>query len=62
VAELHQATMIYDDGNANEYARNEIRSMDFPLEQIRLFACVSGERFVFMLPSEYSSSLQRINS
>ena len=48
-----RATMIYDDGNGKEHARQEIPYTDFPLEQIRLYACWDGEHWVIMLPSEY---------
>ena len=47
------ATMIYDDGNGKEHARQEIPYTDFPIEQIRLYACWEGEHWVIMLPSEY---------
>ena len=48
-----RATMIYDDGNGREHARQEIPYTDFPLEQIRLYACWDGKHWVIMLPSEY---------
>ena len=48
-----RATMIYDDGNGNEHARQEIPYTDFPLEKISLYACWDGEHCVIMLPSEY---------
>ncbi len=48
-----QATMIYDDGNGNELARQEIPYTDFPMEAVSLYACWDGEYWVIMLPSEY---------
>jgi hypothetical protein len=49
----HKAVMIYDDGNGNELARQEIPYTDFPLEEIKLYACWDSEYWVIMLPSEY---------
>jgi len=48
-----RCTMIYDDGNGNELARQEIPYTDFPLEKIKIFACWDTEHWVLMLPSEY---------
>ena len=48
-----KATMIYDDGNGHEHARQEIPYTDFPLNEIQLYACWDGEHWVIMLPSEY---------
>ena len=48
-----RATMIYDDGNGNEHARQEIPYTDFPLDEITLYACRDGLNWVIMLPSEY---------
>ncbi len=48
-----QATLIYDDGNGNELARQEIPYTDFPMEAVSLYACWDGEHWVIMLPSEY---------
>lgn len=48
-----QATMIYDDGNGKEHARQEIPYTDFPLVQMRFYACWDGLDWVIMLPSEY---------
>jgi hypothetical protein len=48
-----QATMIYDDGNGREHARQEIPYTDFPLNKITLYACWDGEHWVILLPSEY---------
>lgn len=45
--------MIYEDGNGHEYARQEIAYKDFPLSEIQLYACLTGEHWVLMLPSEY---------
>lgn len=48
-----RATMIYEDGNGHEHARQEIPYTDFPLAEITLYACWDGEHWVIMLPSEY---------
>lgn len=37
-----RATMIYDDGNGKEHARQEIPYTDFPLEKTCLYACWDG--------------------
>ena len=48
-----RATMIYDDGNGNELARQEIPYTDFPMEAVSLYTCWDGDHWVIMLPSEY---------
>ena len=48
-----QATMVYEDGNGHEHARQEIPFTDFPLSEQTLYACWDGEHWVIMLPSEY---------
>jgi len=48
-----RAVMIYEDGNGYEHARQEIAYTDFPLSEIQLYACWTGEHWVLMLPSEY---------
>ncbi len=45
--------MIYEDGNGREHARQAVPCTDFPLQQIRLYACWDTEHWVIMLPSEY---------
>jgi len=50
---LGSAVMIYEDGNGNEHARQEIPYTDFPMNSITLYACWDGEHWVIMLPSEY---------
>ena len=47
------ALMVYEDGNGQEHARQEIPFTDFPLAEITLYACWDGEHWVIMLPSEY---------
>jgi hypothetical protein len=47
------ATMIYEDGNGHEHARQEINYTDFPMSSISLFACFDGDHWVIMLKSEY---------
>ena len=49
----YKATMIYEDGNGREHARQDIPYTDFPMPAISLFACWDGEHWVIMLPSEY---------
>ena len=53
VVQNRSAVMVYEDGNGHEHARQEIEYTDFPLSQIRLFACWNGLHWVIMLPSEY---------
>jgi hypothetical protein len=48
-----KAVMVYEDGNGNELARQEIPYTDLPLDQISLYACWDGRHWVIMLPSEY---------
>jgi hypothetical protein len=48
-----RATMIYEDGNGHEHARQEIPYTDFPLKSITLYCCWDSEHWVIMLPSEY---------
>jgi hypothetical protein len=48
-----RATMIYEDGNGNEHARQEIPYTDFPMHVISLYAGWDGEHWAIMLPSEY---------
>jgi len=48
-----KATMIYDDGNGKELARQEIPFTDLPIQAVSLYACWDGEHWVIMLPSEY---------
>jgi len=48
-----RAEMIYEDGNGQEHARQQIPYTDFPLSEITLYACWDGEHWVIMLPSEY---------
>ena len=47
------ATMLYEDGNGNEHARQDIPYRDFPMNEISIYACWDGEHWVLMLPSEY---------
>jgi len=48
-----RAVMLYEDGNGNEHARQEIAYTDFPMQQFQIYACWDGEHWVLMLPSEY---------
>lgn len=47
------ATVVYEDGNGHEHARQAIPYTDFSLEQIRLYACWDTEHWIIMLPGEY---------
>ena len=49
----NRATMIYEDGNGKEHARQEIPFTDFPMPAVSLYACWDGEHWVIMLPGEY---------
>jgi hypothetical protein len=49
----NRATMVYEDGNGHEHARQEIPFTDFLLAEQTLYACWDGEHWVIMLPSEY---------
>ena len=46
-------TVSYEDGNGHEHARQAIPYTDFPLQQIRLYACWDTKHWVIMLPGEY---------
>ena len=48
-----QATMIYEDGNGLERARQAIPYTDLQLPSVNLYAVWDSERWVIMLPSEY---------
>ena len=45
--------VIFDDGNDNILAKQEIPYTDFPLDKIKIFIVSNGDKFVVMLPSEY---------
>jgi hypothetical protein len=47
------AQVVIDDGDENVLAKQKIAYTDFPLDEITLFACWSGEYWVIMLTSEY---------
>ena len=48
-----RSVMVYEDGNGNELARQEIAYTDLPIANISLYACWDGEHWVIMLPGEY---------
>ena len=48
-----QATVVYEDGNGHEHARQEIPFTDFPLSEETRVAWWDGEHWVIMLPSGY---------
>jgi len=45
--------VIIDDGNESLLYQQKIEYTDFPLAQIKLYACWTEEFWVVMLPSEY---------
>lgn len=47
------AVVTLDDGNGNVLVTQQIEYTDFPLDQIRLYACRSEQLWFVMLPSEY---------
>ena len=47
------ALMIYENGNGQEHARQEIPYTDLPLESVTLYACWDSENWAIMLPTEY---------
>jgi hypothetical protein len=47
------AQVVIDDGDENILAQQVIEYTDFPLNEITLFACWTGEYWVIMLTSEY---------
>lgn len=47
------AQVVIDDGDEKILAQQEIQYTDFPLDEITLFACWTGEYWVMMLTSEY---------
>jgi hypothetical protein len=47
------AQVVIDDGDENVLAKQKIEYTDFPLEEMTLFACWTGEYWVIMLTSEY---------
>ena len=48
-----EGTVVIDDGNGVVLAEQEIPYTDFPLTEIKLYGCWSGEFWTLMLPSEY---------
>lgn len=53
VKEDNKATVVADDGNGKEIARQKIPFTDFPLRSQRLYLVNDGKYRVLMLPSEY---------
>jgi hypothetical protein len=49
----HHATIVIDDGNGVELAKQTIDFTDFPLHHIKLYACWENTHWVIMLTSEY---------
>jgi hypothetical protein len=47
------ALLKLNDGNENSLAQQFIEYTDFELDEIKLYACYSGDMWVIMLPSEY---------
>ena len=50
---LESSSMIYEDGNGLERARQAIPYTDLQLPSVNLYAVWDSERWVIMLPSEY---------
>jgi hypothetical protein len=48
-----RAVMVYEDGNGNEHARQQIGYTDFPFNSLDLYACWDGQHWILMLPTEY---------
>ena len=47
------ALLKLDDGNDNILAEQFIEYTDFELDEIKLYACYTGDMWVIMLPREY---------
>ena len=47
------ALLKLDDGNDNILAQQFIEYTDFPLDEIKLYACYNGDIWVIMIPREY---------
>jgi hypothetical protein len=47
------AILKLDDGNDNILVEQIIEYTDFPLDEIKLYACYNGEMWVIMITSEY---------
>ena len=47
------ALLKLDDGNDNVLAEQFIEYTDFELDEIKLYACDTGDMWVIMLPREY---------
>ena len=47
------ALMVYEDGNGQEHASQEIPYTDLLLDSVTLYACWDSENWVIMLPTEY---------
>jgi NADPH-dependent 2,4-dienoyl-CoA reductase/sulfur reductase-like enzyme len=45
--------VVIDDGNGNKLYTQHIEYTDFPLAEIKLYACWTENFWVLMLPSEY---------
>ena len=45
--------VVFDDGNGNVLARQNIPFTDFPLDEVKLYLVAAERNFVLMLPSEY---------
>lgn len=54
LAVKNQSALLWlTDGNYKDIASQRIPYTDFPMPDITLFACWSGDYWVLMLPSEY---------
>ena len=51
--EVSTVTMIYEDDNGKEHARQVIGYTNFSLPSISIYACFDGTHWILILPSEY---------
>lgn len=48
-----KALLTIDDGNGTLFSKQVIEYTDFPLNEIKLFCCLTEDEWFIMLPSEY---------
>lgn len=49
----HAAHIVIEDGNGKTLAEQHVDFTDFPLKELTLYGCWTGESWVLMLTSEY---------
>jgi len=47
--------LVITDGNGNTLAKKRIPYADFPFGEMGLYACLNEDKWVILLPSEYSA-------